>query len=197
MSLREPSRRLFFALWPTAEQQAAMGEAARELVLGSGARGVPDSNLHVTLAFLGSVPEPRISDLAAIARRVADSGVAAQPLRVSFDHVEYWKKAQVFCAVPSDARTAHDAGSLAAALQADLLAAGFAPDLKPFRAHVTLARKVPRRSDWKLYLHPVSWRFTGFGLIESRTTAEGALYSVVESWLLARAPSKANRAKKP
>lgn len=191
-----------------------MAEAARELMDGSRgagavARVVPDTNLHVTLAFLGSVSEARLGELAAIAQRVAASGGAIPPLRISFDRLEYWKKAQVLCAVPSrlapeasarnaacaasddagrDVASARDALSLAAALKLDLVAAGFAPDLKPFRAHVTLARKVPRRSDWKLYLRRVSWRFTGFSLIESRTAASGALYSVVESWLLAKAP---------
>ena len=208
------SRRLFFALWPSPEQQGAIADAARDFVHGSGARVVPDTNLHVTLAFLGSVPEAKVGELAAIAHRVAASGAARPPLRISFDRVEYWKKAQVLCAVPSrlapevlarnagrdcagapmlvsdgaarDVASARDAASLAAALKLDLVAAGFAPDLKPFRAHVTLARKVPRRSDWKLSLRPVSWRFTGFSLIESRTAASGALYSVVDSWLLAR-----------
>ena len=188
-----------------------MAEAARELVDGGSgvARVVPDTNLHVTLAFLGAVSEARLGELAAIAQRVAASGLAIPPLRISFDRLEYWKKAQVLCAVPSrlapeasarngacaasddagrDVPSARDALSLATALKLDLVAAGFAPDLKPFRAHVTLARKVPRRSDWKLYLRRVSWRFTGFSLIESRTAASGALYSVVESWLLAKAP---------
>ncbi len=207
------SRRLFFALWPSAEQQGAIAGAAREFVHDSGARAVPDTNLHVTLAFLGSVSEARVGELAAIAHRVAASGAARPPLRIVFDRVEYWKKAQVLCAVPSrlapearanvrrdcdpmlasdgegrDVASARDAASLAAALKLDLVAAGFTPDLKPFRAHVTLARKVPRRSDWNLCLRPVSWRFTGFSLIESRTAASGALYSVVESWLLAKAP---------
>lgn len=187
------SRRLFFALWPSTEQQGAIADAAREFVQGSGARGVPDTNLHVTLAFLGSVPEARVEELVAIARRVAASGAARPPLRIAFDRVEYWKKAQVLCAVPSrlapETRSTNaDAASLAAALKIDLVAAGFTPDLKPFRAHVTLARKVPRRSNWNLCLRPVSWRFTGFSLIESRTAASGALYSIVESWLLAKAP---------
>lgn len=181
------SRRLFFALWPSAEQQGAIADAAREFLHGSGARAVPDTNLHVTLAFLGSVPETRVRELAPIAHRVAASGAARPPLRIAFDRVEYWKKAQVLCAVPSPLAP-RDAAALAAALKLDLVAAGFTPDLKPFRAHVTLARKVPRRSDWNLCLRPVSWRFTGFSLIESRTAASGALYSVVESWPLAKVP---------
>ncbi len=186
--MKEPSRRLFFALWPTVKQQASMAKATREVLQASGGRPVPESNLHVTLAFLGSVPERRLGELAAIAQRIASSPGAGQPLHVWFARLEYWKRAQVLCAVPAAGAISHAAAELAAALKIELVAAAFAPDLKPFRAHVTLARKVSRRSDWQhdLGADSVPWSFTGFSLMASRTDASGALYSIVESWLLAK-----------
>jgi 2'-5' RNA ligase len=186
--VKESSRRLFFALWPTAKQQASLAKATRQVLQASGGRAVPESNLHVTLAFLGSVPERRLGELTAIAQRVSSSFGTAHPLQVSFDRLEYWKKAQVLCAVPGARAASHALAELAAALKTELMAAAFAPELKPFRAHVTLARKVSRRSDWphELRAHPVPWSFTGFSLMESRTDASGALYSRVESWLLAK-----------
>jgi RNA 2',3'-cyclic 3'-phosphodiesterase len=220
--VKEPSRRLFFALWPTARQQASMANATREALLAGGGRPVPEGNLHVTLAFLGSVSESRMGELSAIARRGSSSAGAVHPFDLSFERLEVWKKAQVLCALPAleseprdhagvhpggrprDAAgvphvrvspdtpdvhgTGHAAARLAAALKTGLVAGSFTPDLKPFRAHVTLARKVSPGSDWQheLRMHSVSWRFTGFSLMESRTDASGALYSVLESWLLAR-----------
>ena len=53
---RAPARRLFFALWATAEERRALSAAAAAAVGTSGGRAVPEENLHVTLAFLGQVP---------------------------------------------------------------------------------------------------------------------------------------------
>lgn len=66
-------------------------------------------------------------------------------------------------------------------LQDRLAASGFASYLKPFRAHVTVARKV-LRAGAAGEMHPVLWRFSTLALIESRTLPAGALYSVIESY---------------
>ena len=80
---------------------------------------------------------------------------------------------------------------LARELERGLAESGFAPDLKPFRPHVTVARKV-LRSPRSPAIAPVLWRFTDLALIESRTEPSGALYSVVESYPLS---TPANAAK--
>jgi len=107
---REPSRRLFFALWPDPGQQRAFAHAARKAVKASGGTPVPVSNIHLTLVFLGSVPERRIADLSAIASRLAAAfPQEALPLQLEFERLEHWKRAQVLCAVPSE-----ETGSVAA-----------------------------------------------------------------------------------
>ncbi len=179
MSLREVSRRLFFALWPDAGQQEALAQSARQAIQASGGRPIPAGNLHLTVAFLGAVPERRIPELATLARRV----VAAAPLQFSFTRLEYWARPQVLCAVPEATPVA--AMALADSLRTELVAAGFTPDLKLFRAHVTLARKVQLGSH-ALNMTCVSWSFTELALVESQTAAQGALYSVLDSWLLVK-----------
>lgn len=62
-------------------------------------------------------------------------------------------------------------------------ASGFAFDLKPFRPHVTVVRKVSRPGPVSS-MHSVVWRFSELALVASRTLPEGALYSVVESFPL-------------
>ena len=187
----EPTRRLFFALWPDAEQRGALAHATRKSVRSCGGRPVPVQSLHVTLAFLGSVPEGRVPELDRIARRVADAfPAAAQPLLLTFDRLAHWARPQILCALgteePAADTDAASAPALAATLKSETVAAGFSPDLKPFRAHVTVARKVAHAPS-ALALQPVLWRFEAFALIESRTDPAGPVYSVIESYLLVKA----------
>lgn len=174
-----PTRRLFFALWPDEPMRDTLAGATRKAVRGSGGRPVPPSNLHLTLAFLGPVPESRIAELADLARSVQlpiPGGI-----EVRLDRLEHWPGPRVLCAAPSEPPTG--VVTLAQALQRQLSVGGFSPDIKPFRAHVTVARKVthPSRS---MSMRPVSWRFGAFALIESRTLESGPVYSVVEVYTL-------------
>lgn len=183
---RESTRRLFFALWPDQAMREAMAQATRKAARASGGRPVPADNLHVTLAFLGSVPERRLPGLVEIAREAADAlrsvsagaGSSGVALELTFEHIEHWRAAQLLCALPAEPPA--PIAALARRLQDRLAEQGFAPDLKPFRPHVTLVRKVSRPGPITS-MHPVLWRFPAIALIESRTRAEGALYSVVES----------------
>jgi len=186
---RLPARRLFFALWPDEAMRQAMAEATRAAALASSGRPVSSANLHVTLAFLGSVPERQLPRLTEIGRGVAQGPGAASaaeassgsPLELAFDHLEHWRAAQLLCALPPQPPAPTVA--LARRLQARLTGGGFTPDLKPFRPHVTVARKVSRPSP-TTKMHPVIWRFAELALVESRTLPDGALYSVVQAYLL-------------
>jgi 2'-5' RNA ligase len=62
----EPTQRLFFALWPSAEEQRALAQAAHKAARYSGGRATPEEKLHLTLVFLGSVPQRRLPELAQI-----------------------------------------------------------------------------------------------------------------------------------
>ena len=180
MVTAEPAKRVFFALWPTEAQRNALADATLDAVRSSGGRPVPSLNLHTTLSFLGSVPERRIQDLDSIARRVAGASASgAAPLLLKFDQVEYWKKPQILCVVAQG--ESPQVLALADALAKETAGAGFNPDLKPFRPHVTLARKVshPIRTTG---MDPVVWRFTEFALVESRTEPGGSAYRILASF---------------
>jgi RNA 2',3'-cyclic 3'-phosphodiesterase len=185
---REATRRLFFALWPDEAQRAALVHAAARALRACGGRPVAPANLHVTLCFIGSVPVVRVAELAAVARQVATSRPApAAPVTLDFQRLEHWARPQVLCALAAALESADTAApDLARALGDATAAAGFSPDLKPFRAHVTLARKVLKaRIDERL--RPVRWEFAAFALVESRTLAAGPVYSVIESYALVEA----------
>lgn len=177
----------------------AMVLATHRAARASGGRPVPPGNLHVTLAFLGSIPERRLAELAEAARAAA-SGLAMsadparQSLELAFDHIEYWRAAQLLCALAAEPPVA--VSGLARRLQDGLTGRGFTPDLKPFRPHVTVVRKVSRPGRIAK-MHPIVWRFTELALIESRTLPAGPLYSVVESYPLGGARKAANNTESP
>jgi RNA 2',3'-cyclic 3'-phosphodiesterase len=180
---------VFFALWPDEPQRAALMHATRKALRACGGRPVPAANLHLTLCFLGSVPEVRVTELGAIARRIATGwSPPAPPVTLAFEQLGHWVRPQLLCALAVAAAPAATfaAQSLARALGDAAAAAGFAPDLKPFRAHVTLARKVVK-AQFDERIRPVHWAFDAFALVESRTLAAGPLYSVIESYALANA----------
>jgi 2'-5' RNA ligase len=176
MSGPEPGRRLFFAFWPDETTRQSMVHAARKAVRGSGGRPVPAHNLHITLAFLGFVPE---SQVAAVARAAA--GLKASPLAFVFDSIAHWTRPQVLVATSS--RTTPEAGTLGIQLWSRLAPLGLKPDPRPFLAHVTLARKV-RRPSTGLTLPPICWPAPALALVESVTDPSGAQYHVLQQFPL-------------
>jgi 2'-5' RNA ligase len=183
---REPARRLFFALWPDEALRSEFAHATHEAARVCGGRPVPAHNLHATLLFLGSVAESRVAEVRAMGARAAAEPVAVpSPPLLTYDRIEFWKKAHVLVATTSAASGAgHSlASALVGVLQRETISAGFAPDLKPFRAHVTVARKVSRVSQ-ALHMHAVQWPVTGLTLVESVTLAEGPRYDAIDSWTL-------------
>jgi 2'-5' RNA ligase len=174
--------RLFFALWPTVQERsalhAALGDAWEAL---SAARRVDPASWHLTIAFLGSVDDAALDSLASVAQRIARECAHCNPIEVRLDQLDHWRKPQLLCAAPSAGCPA--AALLADVLRRELVAAGFAPDLKPFRAHVTLARKVARAPRVRA-LPAVLWSFPALALMSSRSAPHGSLYSVVSSWPL-------------
>jgi RNA 2',3'-cyclic 3'-phosphodiesterase len=132
MAAREDWHRCFIALVP----DAATREAFAAMPVEAAARRVPIDQLHLTLAFLGSISEDRGVPLAAALPSVA---VALPAL--ALERLEYWPSRShprlavlVFTAcgelVELDARVR----ALVAGLGLPI------DDHRPFRPHVTLAR---------------------------------------------------------
>ena len=177
-----PTRRLFFGFWPDETQRTEFAHATRKAVRACGGRPVPAENLHATVLFVGSVLESRIPELTALA---AHAVAHAQPLDLVFDQIEFWEKPRVLVATASTASAAGHvvADALNRTLQRETSRAGLHADLKPFHAHVTLARKVGRVTH-EFAMQPVAWRLSELALIESRTDSAGPVYTVLESFPL-------------
>jgi 2'-5' RNA ligase len=74
-------------------------------------------------------------------------------------------------------------GSLVDQLRGALAATGFEPESRPFRAHMTLARKVTHPVTLGAF-EPLHWPVTDFALVESITDRAGSVYTPLATWIL-------------
>jgi 2'-5' RNA ligase len=178
MTENSATRRLFFALWPDETCRTALAHATRKAARASGGRPVTVSNLHSTLAFLGPVAEARHAAAVEIAAQVRQA-----PFRLVLDRLEHWPRQGLLCMTSTEPPSG--AAELAAELWKLLAAQGFVPDFKPYRPHVTIARKVMKPHALGA-IHPVEWSVQDFALVESVTAPEGAEYTPLQHWPLRR-----------
>ncbi len=127
-----------------------MGAAAG--IIPRGARATHPLDLHLTLRFLG----PMSAEALAGAERAADM-LAAGPVPVRIDRVGHFARSRVIWCGP--ASPSPDLLHLADRLEQALQDQGVAPETRPFRPHITLARQVghppPRAAvHWR---DPVEW----------------------------------------
>lgn len=172
--------RLFYAVWPDETLRSRLGEVIASLKKSATGKWVRPENLHLTLVFLGDVEATRWPDLGRIAADAVATGFT-----VVFDRVEFWPWNGIICLGSSE--TPEALKNLARSLTGRLGEAGFAIESRPYRAHVTLARK-GRATKTRLDLpEPITWPAQSFCLVESRREPEGSVYLPWETWAL-RAP---------
>ncbi len=169
--------RLFFALWPPGEVAGALHRLAGAMVGRSGGRLLRPESFHLTLAFLGEVPERRLAEL----RELAD-GLRLPPVDVCLDRLGYWKHNQILWAGSREPAPA--LAALAATLQEKLLAAGFLTEVRPLVPHVTLLRKILHPGELP-DLGPFAWRAGELVLARSWRSDRGAAYDAIARWPLA------------
>jgi 2'-5' RNA ligase len=158
----EPLQRHFLAVRPDGPALQAL----MAIDLPQDARRVHPDDLHLTLAFLGSLDEAG----EARALRAAATALPADLPAIVLGSVEHWVRARVLCAAGGTGE--HDLlAPVAARLAAALAANGFEPPDKPFRSHVTLAR-VPRRAQTpaRALTEPIQWRAGEIVLLASRVS---------------------------
>ena len=168
-------RRLFFALWPEGATRRRIAAAADAIRRDATGRAVPDQNLHITLAFLGSVDESGFDCV-----RAAAGSLTACRFDLNIDRPGWWKRTGILWLGPSKAPAALN--RLVKALWAELEPCGFWPDFRDFHPHVTVARKCRRVELGPI--EPVEWAVHEVVLLESHTAQRGASYEVIERWPL-------------
>lgn len=172
----ERQHRLFFASWPGDGLRSTLAPRIRALQPDGVGRPQRPDQWHVTLEFLGSVPASRVA-----AAREAAGQVQAGPCEIVFDAVEFWRRPEVLTLVARQLPS--PLGTLVDQLREALAARGFEPESRPFRAHMTLARKVARPVTLGAF-EPLRWPVADFALVESVTDRAGSVYTPLASWNL-------------
>lgn len=184
---RSRNRRLFVALEPPepvrrrlaalmVDLRRAAGRAADEI------RWVPPENVHLTLQFLGAVPEERVAAVEAALRAAA---AASRPLSLEVRGAGGFPNARrprvVWAGVAGDVAPL---AALAAGLGRRLAPLGFPPEDRPFSAHLTLGRAREGRGAPGLagalagFAEDAGtpWRATDVVLFESHLSPKGPRY---------------------
>jgi RNA 2',3'-cyclic 3'-phosphodiesterase len=163
--------RLFFALEIGAAARAraaAIAIALRDQPGGHDVRWVREESLHVTLRFLGAVDEARVDVLE---REVVAATRGVVPFAASLAGLVMFPSPRRPRVIALGREPAGARGALAAQVERGVVAAGFAPEARPFRAHLTLGRVREQR------------RFALAADVTASVTAHGDAWDVVETVL--------------
>jgi RNA 2',3'-cyclic 3'-phosphodiesterase len=166
-------KRCFVAAWPDHETRGKLAKLALELAPHcDSSRALRPENLHLTLAFIGNLPETTTARVAGAIQRLR-----LAPFVWRLDNIVHFARPGVLAAAGK-----HDAslGLLAAAARGALDQLAVDYDRKPFLPHVTLLRKVAGYDGRYAFAPAIDWRIDNVALYQSTQGAAGATYQPVE-----------------
>lgn len=160
--------RLFIALWPDPAIRHALRARRDCWTWPHGASPVDAAKLHLTLHFLGAIPTERLPALQ------AGLALPFSPFSLSLGIPTLWPHG---IAVLEPHAEPPALLQLHADLSNALVALGLTPEARPFRPHVTLARRakhavVPPESE------KLVWDVDGYALVQS--TPDNGGYTVLQ-----------------
>jgi 2'-5' RNA ligase len=148
--------RLFIALWPDAGARDWLHACDAAIHWPAGAAREDAARRHITLHFLGAVPRAQVHDLMPALQQ------PFAPFDLELGPVALWPRGLVVveptCAEPALLE-------LHAALGGALQRAGRSIETRPFRPHVTLARRAAG-ARWPA-LPPQRWPVSAYALVAS------------------------------
>lgn len=180
--------RLFIAVSVPKSQRSAVANATTSL-RGNllGARWIEPDNQHITLKFLGWVPEEKKTEVSAVCKSVAAGHPRTEISLTDLGAFPNAKRPRVLWIGVDD--PTHVLEGLARGLDESLEPLGFSREERPFTPHLTLARfKMPVKSSG--HLPQFGLRLAPFvidrvGLFRSILSPKGARYEVIQEFPLA------------
>jgi 2'-5' RNA ligase len=183
--------RLFFAVKLSEEIQARLHEEQGALkALGADVKWVERDNIHVTLKFLGEVPETRVPELSAAAEGIAES---AQPWGMGISGLGCFPSVRsprvVWAGITQGA---DQMAALAESVDKAMERLGFERENRPFKAHVTLGRVRSPQGKAQLaeglarasQAHGGEMPVNHFCLMQSELRPSGPIYTVLKDFPL-------------
>ncbi|TWI52700.1 2'-5' RNA ligase [Pseudomonas duriflava] len=161
--------RLFFGLpCPDRAAREVIAWGLREQLKG---RLIPAENLHITLAFLGEIPQARLNELLQIGESLHSSC-----FEITLDRFECWAHGLI-CLLPTHKPVALE--YLAKEMAERLTQSGYKIDTRRYKAHLTIARKSPSRPK---QAPSISWTVDRFVLYMSKNDGGRSLYLKLKEW---------------
>ncbi len=165
---------------PARESAAEVVRALGETSGGEAVRWVRPEGLHVTLRFLGEIAVDRIPELVGcVSQETASLGT----FRVRLGGVRPFPSARRPNVIVLDVAPVEPLEELAEAVECGVVAAGFAPKPRRFRAHLTLGRVRGRRfpsAPSAMTPEPAAWNVSEAVLFRSELRRSGARYTPLE-----------------
>ncbi|VVM07057.1 RNA 2',3'-cyclic phosphodiesterase [Methylacidimicrobium tartarophylax] len=182
--------RLFFALWPSREEQLLFRKIADDPGLGFSARWLVPEKIHLTLAFLPSVEEERVGSLCALVERLR---LPMIPLRLDRLLLQPAGREGLLWLAPN--APSPSLVQLVRSLQEGCVALDLSSgEWRRFSPHITLARHVippcppdTRRKHpvvLRCLAQPIDWLVPEMALVSSEALPEGSRYTRLASWAL-------------
>lgn len=177
MPEKPESFRLFFALWPDSEVARQIKTQLDGPLAGCRGRRIPQQNLHITLAFLGSVDIDHLHCVQQVAARLR-----APAFDLTLERLGYWSRPQIIWLAPAQTPPAllELQGKLSQAL---VVQCGYQAESRPFQAHLSVMRKVRKRPGLEDF-PAIHWPVTRFSLLRSHTHSAGVEYELLNHWPL-------------
>jgi len=179
--------RVFIAVDIPGEVRKALGDLQRALrPLTASARWVAPESIHITLKFIGEIPEKRLDDISENL-----TGLTWKPFTVTVRGVGFFpgtRSPRVFWA----GMEAPTMQGLTEQLDTLLERSGFEKEKRAFRPHITLARAKNTRIDPPIVSAAAKYEQHDFGsfsvdrifLFKSTLKPSGAVYDKLKEFLL-------------
>jgi len=156
---KDNTSRLYLALWPDRDTQNKLQSICHRWTWPQGVSLAKPESLHLTLHFLGDVPDQRIPELIrALKVPVRPFDLVLSRHQLSTSGIAVLKPNSI----PAELKILHDW------LNETLHGLGLSTEKRTYRPHVTFARKAANAiPPTQQQGQPVLWHVTGYALVKS------------------------------